>query len=58
MCYIVYRKRKEIKNMKWKVWGYAKDTPLIIVEANSSDEALKIARKFNKDYNITQVYEY
>ena len=44
--------------MKWKVWGYAKDTSLIIIEANSSDEALKIARKRNKNYNITQVYEY
>lgn len=44
--------------MKWKVWGYAKDTPLIIVKANSSDEALKIAREFSKNYNITQVHEY
>lgn len=44
--------------MKWKVWGYAKDTPLIIVEANSPDEALKKAREINKSYNITQVYEY
>lgn len=40
--------------MKWKVWGYKDDTPLLIIEADSSDEAIKKAREINHHYTITQ----
>lgn len=31
--------------MIWKVWGYKDETPLLIIEADSSDEALKKSKK-------------
>lgn len=40
--------------MKWKVWDYKDDTPLLIIEADSSDAAIKKAREINYHYTATQ----
>lgn len=52
---IRYRKKsKGDKKMKWKVWDYKDDTPLLIIEADSSDAAIKKAREINYHYTATQ----
>lgn len=43
--------------MKWEVWGYKDNTPLLIIEADSSDEAIKKARETNYHYTVTQRIE-
>lgn len=43
--------------MKWKVWGYKDNTPLLIIEADSSDAAIKKAREINYFYTVTQRIE-
>ena len=43
--------------MKRKEWGYKDDTQLLIIEADSSDEAIKKAREINYSYTVTQRIE-
>lgn len=43
--------------MIWYIWGDEKDCPKIEIEADSFDEAIKIARKINPNYNAGQVKE-
>ena len=39
----------------WHIWGL--DLPVLLIEANTFDEALEEARRINPNYNTGQIRE-